>query len=133
MRPQSHWIHVCQVEYPHVAVRQRVHVEQPVPHHFVTFQLTVWTKQFRVCRRHSVTQHSVQVWREFRQREHVTVDNSKEKKMKKIFVQKLFRLHLIVRTISGRKSRKHNKLGGPANDKWKTNVVVNAPACNYVM
>lgn len=55
MRPLSHRDHVCQVEYPHVAQRQLVLVEQPVPHHFVAFQLAVGTERFRVRRRHPVT------------------------------------------------------------------------------
>lgn len=71
MRPMGHRVHIYQIEDPHIVQRQRVLVEQPIPHDFVTFQLTVGAKRFRV--RHPVTKHSAQLRRELRQRKHVTV------------------------------------------------------------
>lgn len=71
MRPYCHRFHVFQIEHPHVAQRQFVLTEQPAPHHFAAFQLTVGAERFRVCFCHSVTRHSAQVRVQFRHRKHV--------------------------------------------------------------
>lgn len=75
MRPLSKGVHVGQIEYPHVAQRQRVLVKQPIPHHFVALHLAVRTKRLRIHRRYPVTKHSVQLGRELGQRKHVPVSN----------------------------------------------------------
>lgn len=82
MRPLGEGVHVGQIEYPHVAQRQRVLVKQPIPHHLVALHLAVWTKRFRIRRRYPVTEHSVQLGRELGQRKHVPVNNIKSCKMR---------------------------------------------------
>lgn len=59
MRPHRQGVHVAYVKYPHIVQRQRVLVEQPIPHQFVAFHLKIGVKGFCIFCYHSITQHSI--------------------------------------------------------------------------